>query len=343
LRLALLGFGGVGQALARQIAEHEDLIVTSITDTGGTLTDASGLDLPRTLRIKEESGTVAAGDGGKPNLSAREAAVSSPADVVVQLTPSDMDAPRENVAQIEAALSAGRDVVTAAKDALACRPVKVRACLEGGGSLRYGATVGASTPVLQMVDGGSVDGTPERISAVLNGSTTAILAAIEQGRSLGEALDEARDRGLLEADPSADLLGTDAAAKAAIIHQEAYGSDLRVDDVRRTGITGIDTQACREAYRKGFSVRLLAKIDEEGAVVGPGQLPREDPIVTDGPEAAVKVRRPEAGQITLSGPGAGPRETASAVLADVLAARDGSRSNPAPASGKEGENVTVRE
>lgn len=318
LRLAVLGFGDVGRALADRLADRDELQVTSVTDTGGTLVDADGLDLGQLAAAKAEAGTVAAGPGCSRDWDTREAARQAPADIVVQVTPTDLDAPERGLEEIRAAAQAGRDVVTASKDALACRPQAVREATQGL-ALRFGAAVGASTPALALLDGGFAGDGLEHVSAVLNGSTTFVLSRMAEGAGFGQALDEAREAGLLEADPSADLDGHDAAAKAAILHQRAYGSTLSRQEVATEGITGIEPAVCRQARRRGMAIRLVARVDEAGAEVGPVQLPASSPLVLEGPSACFRFAFAGAGEITLAGPGAGPQPTAAAVLADVLA------------------------
>lgn len=346
-RLALLGFGGVGQALARRLPESElGLEVTSVTDTTGTIVDEEGLDLGDLLATKQETDAVVDAEGTVEDWSASQAAALAPADIVVQLTPSDLEAPEDGLSQITAALGAARSVVTAAKDALACCPEAIAAAREqaqgahasepadarsaaGGPWLCSSASVGGSTPVLELLDGAFAGDELVRITGVLNGSTTAILSQMEDGDPFGAAIDAAREAGLLEADAKADLAGHDAAAKAAILHQRAFGSNLRLEDVPTKGITELGPAACQEAGRRGFAVRLVARVDASGACVRPIDLPQDDPLVGDGPRAAVRLTFAQAGEIVLQGPGAGPDETAGAVLSDILALVEGPSSTQA--------------
>jgi homoserine dehydrogenase len=317
LRVALLGFGDVGQALARQLlADAGPVTVTSVTDTTGTLVDPDGLDLAGVLEAKREA-ELASGPGRRRPWSSREAARRAPADAVVQLTPSDLGDPERGLAELRAALEAGRSVVTAAKDALACRPEAIARARSPGTQVRSSAAVGGSTPALELLDAGFGGDQLEHLAGVLNGSTTFVLSRMEQGDGFGQALDEAREAGLLEADPKTDLLGHDAAAKAAILHQRAYGSQLRFADVDVEGVAGIEPEACRQARRRGTAIRLLAHVDPEGARVAPVQLPAEDALALEGPRACLRLSFARAGEIELAGPGAGPRETAGAVLSDL--------------------------
>lgn len=320
LDVLLLGFGDVGQALARQLGNRASLRLVAACDTSGTLVDEAGLDPASLVEAKQAHGELAAARAGESSgWTAREAALHVDADVAVQVTPSNLDNPADSAAAIEAALASGKHVATAAKDALACEPETVRqAARRSGRRWKANASVGASVPVLETLATGFAGDHVNGIRALLNGSTTFLLSRMEQGTSREQALAQARERGLLETDPTADLTGQDAAAKAAILHQHAFGSTLSIDEVGVTGIGAVDEEACRSARKEGFAIRLLASIDEEGARVAPVQIPSESPFAIDGPSCSVEFDVEGAGSVVLSGPGAGPWETASAVLGDVV-------------------------
>lgn len=319
--VALLGVGQVGQALIGQLhAEPAGLRVVSATDTTGTVVDPGGLDLTALLAAKETHGSVLEAPGRVTGWTAAEAAARAPADVVVQLTPSDLTDPTQSLAEVRAALAAGRDVVTAAKAAPALAPARLaKAVASSRGRLAKSATVAGSVPVLETLGSAFRGDRIERIEGVLNGSTTRVLSAMEAGSTREQALALAREEGLLEADPTHDLSGRDAGAKAALLHQAAYGSHLSLDDVSIHGIGGIDEAACQAASHRGLAIRLLARIDQEGARVRPVEVPLEGPLAVTGPRAVLRLVLEDAGSIVLEGPGAGPRETASAVRSDLLA------------------------
>ncbi len=318
--VALLGLGQVGCALIGQLqAEPAGLRVVSATDTTGTIVDTAGLDLGALLAAKHRQGSVLEAPGRATAWTAAEAAERAPADVVVQLTPSDLTDPTQSLAEVRAALAAGRDVVTAAKAAPALAPARLaKAVASSQGRLAKSATVAGSVPILETLGSAFRGDRIERIEGVLNGSTTRILSAMETGSTREQALALAREEGLLEADPTHDLSGRDAGAKAALLHQAAYGSHLSLDDVSIGGIGGIDEAACQVASQGGLAIRLLARIDRSGASVRPVEVPREGPLAVSGPRAVLRLILTGAGSIVLEGPGAGPRETASAVRSDLI-------------------------
>lgn len=317
----LVGVGGVGRAFARRLAGHDGPVrLVGATDTSGTVLDPTGLDAGALVDAKDATGRVAGlAEARARGWSALEAARRVPADVLVQLTPTRLDDPGASADVIEAALASGKHVVTAAKDALACQPRRLRrAQRRHGRAVLASGAVGASVPVLETIERAFKGDTVHRVEALLNGSTTYVLSSMEDGTPRERALARARAEGLLEADPSVDLSGRDAAAKAALLHQRLYGSTLALDEVDVDGIGRVDEAACRTAARQGFAIRLLARVDRSGARVGPVEVPQEGPFAIAGPSCCVRWVMEGAGEVTLSGPGAGPRETASAVLSDVL-------------------------
>lgn len=330
-RIALLGLGQVGSALVDQLAtdaEPDRLRVVSATDTTGTIVDPDGLDLPELAAAKRSTGSVLDGPGKPTRWTAAQAAARAPADVVVQLTPSDLTDPSQSLAEIQAALAAGRDVVTAAKAAPALAPGELAGLVATSGRrLVKSAAVAGSVPVLETLQAAFRGDRIQRIEGVLNGSTTRILSAMEDGCSREEALAQARAEGLLEADPTHDLTGRDAGAKAALLHQAAYGSQLSLEHVTVRGIGSLDETACRQARDRGFAIRLLARIDPSGASVAPVEVPIDGPFAVTGPQVALRLVLEGSGSIVLEGPGAGPRETASAVRSDLIGLLDASRAH----------------
>lgn len=318
--IALLGFGAVGRALAARLARTDAPVrVVAATDTGGTALAPEGLDPRALLEAKRSHGTVAAAGGRRVDRDPAWAAANATADVAVQLTPTRLDDPSASLASIEAALASGKDVVTAAKDALAVVPDRVRS-LEAthAGQVLHGAAVAGSVPLLETVPRAFAGDEVDRVEGLLNGTTTFLLSSMEAGLSRETALARARREGLVEADPTLDLSGRDAAAKAALVHQAVYGSAMTLDRIPTSGVGGIDEAACRQARSSGFAIRLVARVDQDGARVRPVELPRDSPLAVDGAEACVRVTLEGAGPIVLRGPGAGATETASAVISDVL-------------------------
>ncbi|HEX2021463.1 MAG TPA: homoserine dehydrogenase, partial [Candidatus Thermoplasmatota archaeon] len=217
-----------------------------------------------------------------------------------------------------------RHVVFAGKGALALHGREVaRAAEAAGREARGSATVCGGTPALELLGAAFRGDAVERIEGVLNGSTSFVLSRLEEGDAWDQAIAEARRLGYLEADPSLDLLGLDAAAKAVILANAAWGLGLTLADAKAQGVMGVTAAEARQAKERGLAIRLVARASPGlGVAVAPVALPRDHPLVTDGPENALRLKLRDAGAITLRGRGAGGRETAAAVLSDILAISD---------------------
>ena len=322
LGICLLGFGNVGQALARLIATQPALgtalHLVAVADRKGVVRAQGGLDLTLLLAAKAEGRTVAQ-EASPPSLA--DWAADLECDVIVDALPSNLDTGEPSRSIALAALRSGKHVVTANKGLLAQHGAEaLAAAKECGRSLRSGAAVGGGTPVLELLSDAFRGDQVLRFEAVLNGSTNFVLCELERGASWDAALRKARDRGILEADPTLDLGGRDAAAKAVILGNALWGLGWRLDDARVQGIWGLDPLEARDALVHGVAIRLLVRADPEGGVrVAPVALPREHPLVLEGTENAVRFTLRSAGTVTIRGPGAGGVESASKVLSDLLA------------------------
>jgi homoserine dehydrogenase len=321
LRAAVLGFGHVGQALAKLLVANPELsrrlAVAVVCDRGGTVTPTTAGELDRVLAEKAANGTVAR---APPPASLAEFVESLDCDVVVDLLPSDLETGEPSRSIALAALRSGKHVVTANKGLLALHAAEVlAAAAEAGRFVRAGAAVGGGTPILEVLANAFRGDRVQYFTAVLNGSSNFVLCELEQGATWDGALQAARARGILEADPSLDLSGRDAAAKGVIVANALWGGGLKLEDARVRGIWGLDPEEVRDAARRGLAVRLVVRGDPAGGVrVAPVTLPRESPLAVDGVDNAVRFVLEAAGAVTLRGPGAGGRPSAAKVLSDLL-------------------------
>jgi homoserine dehydrogenase len=247
-------------------------------------------------------------------------------DVVVELI-GGIDPAREYVTR---ALEAGRDVVTANKQLVAQHGNElVAAAKRGGAQLRFEAAVAGAIPVIRVLQEGLGAVPIERVSGIVNGTTNYILTEMARsGLSYSDALAQAQKLGYAEADPSEDVNGADAAAKMAILARLAFGAPVELDQVSYEGIESITPDDIAYAKELGLSLKLLGvaeRLDGEISVrVFPCFLYPGHPLApVSGPFNAVMVQAPTINEITLSGPGAGGTETASAVLGDVVSVLTG--------------------
>jgi homoserine dehydrogenase len=229
------------------------------------------------------------------------------------------------------ALRKGKHVVTANKQLIAQHGEElVAAAREGGAQLRFEAAVAGAIPVIRVVQE-SLGAIPiEKVFGIVNGTTNYILTEMARsGLSYDDALKQAQDLGYAEADPTEDVGGADAAAKMAILARLAFGAPVRLEEVPYEGIEQIKPDDLAYAKELGLSLKLLGVAERvgDGAIsvrVFPCFLYPGHPLSPiEGPFNAVMVESPAITEITMSGPGAGGPETASAVLGDVVSVISG--------------------
>jgi homoserine dehydrogenase len=231
------------------------------------------------------------------------------------------------------ALNSGSDVITANKALLATHGSELfNAAEQVGAQLYFEASVAAAIPIIRPLRESLAGDRVKRIMGIVNGSTNYILDRMDKsGITLEAAMKEATELGYLEADPSLDVDGYDAAQKAAILASLAFHTEVPLEKVYREGITGVTAEQIAAAKRDGFVIKLLAicefiEADASGPEgvsvrVYPALVPRNHPLGSvDGAYNAVFVEAEAAGRLMFYGSGAGGTQTASAILGDVVSA-----------------------
>jgi len=309
MRLAVLGAGDVGRSVAELAADY-DHEVTAFADSAGAVVDPDGVDVAAALDHKDRVGSV--------GEAAPADALGADYDVLVEATPTTLGDAHPGFEHARAALESGRHVVLANKGPVAERYDDLRALeRDSDGEVRFEATVAGAIPALATIDGIGA----ERVTAargVLNGTANFILTRMAaEGLGYEHVLSEAQDLGVAEADPTFDVEGTDAALKCAILANVIHGGGYSLSDVDVQGITDIPPSALDLAGEDGRTVRLIGEVTADGARVGPRLVPENDALAVSGTMNIVQLETEHAGRLNISGRGAGGRETATAVLADV--------------------------
>ncbi len=312
VRVGVLGCGNVGTALVRLVDDHADLIAA------------------RAGR-KVEVVRVAVRDLGRERAVPlpAEAFTDDPASMVVA---DDIDLvvdvmggldPAQEL--ITAALDAGKPVVSANKELLAnVGKELVDRAEKAGVDLLFEAAVAGGIPLIRPLRESLAGERITRVLGIVNGTTNFILTRMaEDGWTFDVALAEAQRLGYAEADPSADVGGHDAAAKAAIIASIAFGANVTQADVHCEGIAGVSIDDVVAAAKLGYVVKLLAIVEtRDGAVsarVHPALVPLSHPLAAVRESFnAVFIEGEAVGELMLYGPGAGGGPTASAVLGDLV-------------------------
>ena len=309
LRIGLIGCGTVGSAFAASFAERRASLEQI---TGRRLRIARVAVLRPHLRDPR----LAPG-----RLTDDAAAIA--ADPCIDLVIEASGAP--NAARwIRTALDRGAAVVTANKQALA-RDATLLATLAARSSLLHcEGAVAAAVPIVRALRESLAGEEIHALRGVLNGTTTFVLGRLEQQRPFADAVTDAQRAGFAERDPSDDLSGADAAAKLAILCSIAWREPVTLDRVSVRGIDATVVETIDAAREYGGRVRLVASAERNGqlhASVEPLVLDRADPLAAgSGAHNVVEVRTALAGTLTWHGAGAGGRSTASALLADTIAA-----------------------
>ncbi len=312
LKVAVLGCGAVGSQVVRLLTEqHDDLAARVGAPVELVGVAVRRLDAPREVEVPEGLLTTDA-----TALVARE-----DVDLVVEVI-GGIEPARS---LILSALENGASVVTANKALLAeDGPTLFEAAAKSERDLYYEAAVAGAIPILRPLRESLAGDKVTRVLGIVNGTTNFILDKMDtSGAGFSEALEEAQQLGYAEADPTADVEGFDAAAKAAILASLAFHSRVTASDVYREGISEVTAADVASARDMGSVVKLLAicelRGDQVAARVHPAMIPRSHPLASVR-EAynAVFVESEAAGQLMFYGPGAGGAPTASAVLGDLV-------------------------
>ncbi|MEV4734632.1 homoserine dehydrogenase [Saccharopolyspora sp. NPDC049426] len=348
--LALIGFGGVNRALAALIVERGEqlfeelgfaLRVVAITDLrAGSLVDADGVDLAPLLATTPDELAFADMKGGSRDPRNEWVIREVQADIVAEATFTNPADGEPAVSHVRWALEAGKHVCTTNKGPVALHGRELRElAAQHGVSFEFEGAVLSGTPVLRtarrLLSGLRITG----VEGIMNGTSNFVLGRLEDGADFEAAVSEAQDLGYAEADPTADVEGHDVQLKVMILANEVLGADLRREDVVCRGISGITTVDIKDAADKGLRWKLVGSVTRraDGGVdarVEPVALSADHPLVgVSGPVNAVAFRTDLLGTVTISGPGAGPIETAYALLSDIIAIHHAQANGAAASSG----------
>ena len=313
LRIALLGCGTVGAEVVRLLHTSADDLAARV----GAPLEIAGIAVRRLNKRRDLPV-----DDSLFTLDAAGLVARDDVDLVVEVI-GGIEPAR---ALMVAALLAGKGVVTANKALLAEDGASLHeAARVGGADLYYEASVAGAIPLLRPLRESLAGDHISRLIGIVNGTTNYVLTRMDEtGAGFSEALDEASALGYAEADPSADIDGFDAAAKAAILASLAFHTRITAADVHREGIAEVTSADVTSAKAMGCVVKLLAIAEKDGDAVSvrvhPAMIPRSHPLGSVR-EAynAVFVQAHSAGQLMFYGRGAGGGPTASAVLGDLVA------------------------
>ncbi|MDA1154658.1 MAG: homoserine dehydrogenase [Proteobacteria bacterium] len=313
LRLGIAGLGTVGVGVVRIVQKHADLLqarsgrrVTISAVSARSRDKDRGVDL-----------SAYAWEDDPVALARRD-----DVDLFIEVM-GGHDGPAKHAT--EAAIAAGKDVVSANKALLAVHGQAIAEAAEAAGRvIRFEAAVAGGIPVVKALTEGLAANDITRIMGVMNGSCNYILTRMESaGLTYSEVFDEANALGYLEADPELDVGGIDAGHKLALLSAIAFGTQVDFDAVQLEGIGAVSIEDIRQAADMGFKIKLLGVAQMTGRGLeqrmSPCLVPDTSPLgQLQGGTNMIVLEGDSVGQIVLRGPGAGEGPTSSAVMGDVM-------------------------
>ncbi|MDP2086959.1 MAG: homoserine dehydrogenase [Gemmobacter sp.] len=313
LRLGIAGLGTVGTGVIRLIQTEAALIAAR----AGRAVEVTGVSARDRKKARDVDLSPYAWEDDPVTLARRD-----DVDVFVELMGGDAGPAK---AATEAAIAAGKDVVTANKALLAHHGQALALAAEAGGrSIRFEAAVAGGIPVIKVLTEGLAANRIRRVMGVMNGTCNYILTRMESaGLPYDAVFEEARKLGYLEADPNLDVGGIDAGHKLSLLAAIAFGTKVSFDAVELEGIGRIAIEDIRSAADMGYRIKLLGVAQMTGRGLeqrmSPCLVPSDSPLgQLQGGTNMVVIEGEAVGQIVLRGAGAGEGPTASAVMGDVI-------------------------
>jgi homoserine dehydrogenase len=335
-RLIVCGFGNVGRAFARLVADKDDYLkgryglsleLVALVDIGGAaIAEGESLPIIEFLSHVEKGGTVETfAKIGHAGMTGVEVIARVNAHVLIEATPTNLATGEPGRAHIMAALDKGMDIVSANKGPLVLFYKEINELARARRSGIYmSAATSAALPTLDVGLTSLAGSKVLSIEGILNGTTNYILTRMHREKcSYDDALKAAQEMGIAETDPSLDVKGWDTRNKLLLIANRLFEGNFAPEDVEVTGITGITLDDIEAAKVEGNVIKLLgtAKHDDDQVMlrVGPEALSREHPLATiDYAEKAISFLTDTMGRITVSGGKSSPVGAAAALLKDLI-------------------------
>ncbi|MGA2111746.1 MAG: homoserine dehydrogenase [Anaerolineales bacterium] len=333
-KLALVGFGNVGRAFARLILAKQDVlrsvyqvegcVVAVFTARHGSVFNPSGINLSRALSLSEAGASLESLGEQAYGKTFGEALRESQAQLVLETTPLSPTTGEPALSYLETALQLGLDAVTSNKGAVVFGFRRLTELAQRRGRrFLFESTVLDGAPVFSLFRETLPATQLLAFRGILNSTTNFILTEMENGKSLEQAVREAQERGIAEADPAADIDGWDAAFKVSVLAKVLMGQDLLPSQVARRGIRDLSGDEVRRARAEGRPYKLVcsAEVGPHGfrASVRPEQVPLSDPLASvAGTSSSLHLRMDTLAGLTVTEHDPSPATTAFGLLSDWL-------------------------
>lgn len=330
-KIAILGFGTVGQGISEILLNKKEYLknkydfeydIVAVADfVFGNVYNPYGLDIPLMLQEAKEKKKFSKDLTDWDNL---ELIRNCNADILCELTYTDLNTGGPAVDHVKAALESGKHVVTSNKGPAALfYPEMKKIADKNGVKFMIEGTVCAGTPVINLADGPLAGCEISKIRGILNGTTNYMLSEMEKGMDYNEVLKVAQELGYAEADPTGDVEGYDARGKVTILANIVMGASLKINDVSCKGITQITSEDIEAAKKQNKRWKLIGSVEKkDGKVTGsvaPEMIEMSHPLAgVMGATNALTFTTDLLGDVTIVGPGAGKIETGFSILTDIL-------------------------
>lgn len=339
-KIALIGFGTVGQGLCEILLSKKDYLkskydfeasIVAISDViKGSVYCAGGLDVQQCLDLVQDAKSLDEYQCKDSNCDCEKGWDSirtikeTNADIICELAFTDVKIGEPAITHCKAAFESGKHIVTSNKGPAALQYAALKKLAEQNNvKFMIEGTVMSGTPVINLANGPLAGCEISAIKGILNGTTNYMLSEMENGMTYDDVLKKAQELGYAEADPTGDVEGFDAMAKVIILSNVVMNTSIGADDVQREGITKITPKMIADAKNENSRWKLIGSIekqkDEIKASVKPEKLPLTHPLANImGATNALTFTTDLLGDITIIGAGAGKIETGYSILTDIL-------------------------
>lgn len=332
--IGLIGFGGVGQAFVKLLVEKKkyifekynlDLKVKYILKSDGGIYESNGIDLEELAEFINKKKSIKEHILWKENLKFEEMIQNNDVDTLVELTSTNIETGEPGLTHIKTALESGINVVTGNKGPIILKYKELKEIADKNSvKLNVGCTTGGALP---SINGGLYDVAGSEIQAIegiLNGTTNYILSKmINDDITYEEALKDAQECGIAEANPSLDVLGYDTACKVIILSNVLKGTDINLNDIEIEGIAEVKLEYLRELKKKNKKLKLIGKVDslddEINAYVKLIEIDENHPLYfVDYKNKGIYFKTDTLGDVSIIGGASGTRNAAASILRDIV-------------------------
>ena len=330
MKISIMGFGSVGQGVARVFHMKKDLLkkeyglelnLVAALDRSGAAISPEGLDINLLLETKKKTGKISDyPEYGEKGLTGLEVLDKVEYDCLIEVTPTNIEDGEPARSHMLKAMKEGKHVITSNKGPLALTFNELaRVAMENKVQFKYEASVGGAMPIINFAHETLSGCKIESIYGILNGTTNYILSRMaKEGSSYEQTLNEAQEMGIAETDPTQDVEGEDAACKVVILANSILKLDATYSDVEVKGISQITPESISLAKKEGYLIKLIGEVSKDNLEVSPRLVKEGSPFAVEGTLNVATLKTDLADDVTVVGKGAGSIETASAILSDVI-------------------------